>query len=103
MKFLIREVELVDIGEYTGTRLFAQVERRGVRASFGGAGRGFSFRIERLHPVAIEASGAGAPREHSLEVSRDPWLHGLLGMLVLWALSVVVTTLTARLRARARR
>ena len=101
MKLLTREVERVEIGERLGTPVVARVERRALNVSIGRPNGGLTMRLERLRPVAIEAGGAN-PRELSLEVSMDPWLRAVLGMLVVWLLSVAVTVLASHLRGRTR-
>jgi len=103
MKYFTREVERVDIGQRAGVPLVARVERRALDLGVSKPEGGFSFRFEWLHPLALEADPATGSTERSLEVSADPWLRALLGILIVWGLSTAILLLTGIVRSRARR
>ena len=102
MRYLTREIERVDLGQPAGVPLVARVERRALDLGASKPAGSFSLRFEWLHPLALEAGPATERTEHSLEVSPDPWLRALLGILMVWGLSTAILLLAGTVRSRAK-
>ena len=103
MKYLARRIEHVDLDEQAGTAMAAEVERRSLDLSLGRRGGRFSVRLEWLRPLAIDVRTATGTRQYSLATAADPWRRALLGILVLWLTSVLVTALFEAKRSRGAR
>jgi hypothetical protein len=103
MKYFTREVERVDIGQRAGVPLVARVERRAFDLGVHKTNGGLSLRLEWLRPLALEVGPATGSVERSLEVSPDPWLRALLGIVIVWTLSTAILLLAGAIRSRANR